>query len=87
MDEDVSMNPRGFTHDFRPLSGDNNPPPTPTQQEQQYQHEGRVFETLSALGTAGTQGGLGGGEGLKRRRRLPGPLAFFQQGEAGTVPG
>ncbi|CAM9142835.1 unnamed protein product [Ectocarpus sp. 4 AP-2014] len=84
---EVPINPTGFAHGFRPLEGDY-PPATPTQRNataasQSVQRAGSFLSAMSQPPTpAGAHGGAGGmGLGPSRKRRqLPGPLAFLQHG-------
>ncbi|CAM9502581.1 unnamed protein product, partial [Ectocarpus fasciculatus] len=87
---EVPINPTGFAHGFRPLEGDH-PPATPTQRNATAASQpipaGSFLSAMSQPPTpAGAHDGAGGmGLGPSRkRRRLPGPLAFLQHG-AGSV--
>eukprot|EP00903_Cladosiphon_okamuranus_P019218 g17672.t1 len=85
---DVPINPSGFAHGFRPLDGAGNPPPTPTQRNITQREEvvpgGGVLSVLTQQTLADSDAmGIGLGSSRKRRR-LPGPLAFLQQGHSGA---
>ena len=81
---DVPINSTGFAQRFRPLEGDH-PPPTPTQQSAVppgFPNAGLLSQ--SQRSSHGGGGGMSGGlDWPRKRRRLPGPLAFFQQGGSG----
>lgn len=86
---DVPINRSGFAHGFRPLEGADNPPPTPTQRN--LTQRGAVVPSSGFLSALSQQtpvdaqvGAIGVGLGsLRKRRRLPGPLGFLQQGHSG----
>lgn len=93
--------PTGLAHGFRPLEGDH-PPPTPTQRDVTSDVGGELLSAnqygcldssrRSAMSRNDPSVARDGGvdEGIpppsKKRRRLPGPLAFLQQeGAAGPA--
>ncbi|CAN0026633.1 unnamed protein product, partial [Pylaiella littoralis] len=85
---EVPINPTGFAHGFRPLEGDH-PPPTPTQRDINTPHFVLPGGSLSASSQQHTQtqslavypDHAGAGlSSMRKRRRLPGPLAFLQHG-------
>lgn len=87
---EVPINPTGFAHGFRPIeNAADHPPPTPTQRNITQQGDEDLPGGLSAvtqtqaagLAPVGVMGAVWGSS--KKRRRLPGPLAFLQQGGSG----
>eukprot|EP00904_Undaria_pinnatifida_P000390 jgi/Undpi1/10351/HiC_scaffold_29.g12801.m1 len=88
---DIPVNPTGFAHGFRPLDGDH-PPATPTQRgaaPAAFPNASFFTPSQPAASQSASHSqagsGMGGMGGARKRRRLPGPLAFLQQGGAGAA--